>query len=118
MRPVQRVFTADRLGSAFFFPLRMCSDSWRYDPKRPKSFMVAYTQQHARKPMLHMYLLLETDVCASSTDNKVLSTDNDKLLVIILVMLFCIVRTCTKKDHIEPCLALNHVECLALVPFR
>lgn len=113
------IFSVNGLGSAYVFPLRMCSDSWRYDPKRPKSFMVAYTQQRARKPMLHMYLLLETDVCASSTDNKVLSTDNDELLVITLVMLFfCIVRTCTKKDHIEPYLALNHVECLALVSFR
>ena len=82
------IFSANGLGSAYVFPLRMCSDSWRYDPKRPKSFMVAYTQQRARKPMLHMYLLLETDVCASSTDNKVLSTDNDKLLVITLVTLF------------------------------
>ena len=112
------IFSADGLGSTYVFPLRMCSDSWRYDPKRPKSFMVAYTQQHARKPMLHMYLLLETDVCASSTDNKVLSTDNDTLLVITVVTLFCIVRTCTKKDHIEPNLALNHMECLSLVSFR
>ena len=61
-----------------------------------------------------MSSLLET---ASSTDSKVLSTDNDKLPVIILGTLFSVVRICI-KNHIELNLALNHLECVSLVSFR